>query len=62
MHDGKAICVWFICADGVDQAKFRVRRALSYHCVVADADMNKLIARQKSMTCTKNQMLWQMLT
>ena len=32
---------WFICADGVDQAKFRVRRALSYHFVVADADMTK---------------------
>ena len=29
---------WFICADGMDQAKFRVRRALTYHFVVADAD------------------------
>ena len=27
--------------------KFRVRRALSYHFVVADADMKKLIARLK---------------
>ena len=53
-YEGKAICFGFICADGVDQAKFRVRRALTYHFVVADADMNKLIARQKSMTCTKN--------
>ncbi len=31
--------VWFICADGVEQAKFRVRRALTYHFVVADADI-----------------------
>ena len=53
---------WFICVDGLDPAKFRVRRALSYHCVVADAGMKRLIARQNSMTCTKNQMLWQMLT
>ena len=32
---------WFICADGVDQAKFHVRRALTYHFAVADADMKK---------------------
>jgi hypothetical protein len=38
-YEGKAICFWFICADGVAQAKFRVRRALTYHCVVADADL-----------------------
>ena len=61
-YAGKAICFWFICADGVDQAKFRVRRALTYHFVVADADMKKLIARQTSMTCTKSQMLWHMMT
>ena len=30
---------WFMCADGVDQAKLCVRRALTYHFVVADADM-----------------------
>jgi len=41
---------WFIFVDGVDQAKFRVRRALTYHFVVADADMNKLTARQQSTT------------
>ena len=44
-YDRKAICFWFICGDGVDQAKFRVRRALSYHFVVADADM-------KTINCT----------
>ena len=43
---------WFICAAGVDPAKFQVRRALTYHFVVADADMEKLNARHKSMTCT----------
>ena len=56
----QSVC-WFICADGVDQAKFRVRRALSYLFVVADAD-KKSIARQKSMTSTKKQMLRQMQT
>ena len=45
-YDGKAICfLWFICADGVDKAKFRVRRALTDHFVVADDDMKILIAR-----------------
>jgi hypothetical protein len=48
--------VWFICADGVDQAKFRVRRALTYF-VVADDDMNKLIACHKSLICTRSQIM-----
>ena len=56
-YEGKAICFWFICEDGVDQAKFRVRRALSYHFVVADADMKNLLACQKSMICTQSQMM-----
>jgi len=50
------VCL-FICDDGVDQAKIRVRRALTYHFVVADADMKKLFARQKSMTCTNSQLM-----